>query len=537
MRLLGTLRALFTWVVGAWLLAAALGGPLLWFWISPLDNRGQAMALLAGPICALMATPYTTRLLLFAARALPAEPTPALLQELRSREVVNAQVWLSARIGPGEGLAVRGRRRRYLVLPSKDGETVDETTLAGVEQAAPQLRSGSAAVVPLFVALTTWLRRWVDLVRFGLQGFTTPGIDWYVRPAVMGLFPISVVAAPMVLVAYVASLLMLPLVGPGTARRVARAFGTEDGRPRELVRHRFRYVPAWAHNGSRSFTTSETETVPTDADRRPGSPVHLWGLPRAVAAGMAETSSLVRLPVALLIVMMVYFAATIPAQRLLWHGETAATGTVVHDDRPYAPAPQLVVRTPDGQLLQELPQDFTVHEGQTVRLAATGQDGRPHYRLRDDTGLSRNLITIGVWLPLALVPAWALDRMVTSDLTRLGDERSGVRRRRWQVTLTRLRARAAGAWPAVGGTAAIGVFGGWVVSLPGALVGRFSIGTDAGSVIGGLVGFVLTVAGLGYLFLVRWPARRRPTGGGQAARSAEAPEPAGSAPAPSRPVD
>jgi len=536
MRLLGTLRALLTWVVGAWLLAAALGGPLLWFWIWPWDNRGQAMALLAGPVCALLATPYTTRLLLFAARARPAEPTPALLQELRSREVGNAQVWLSVRLGPGEGLALRGSRRRYLLLPSKDGETVDETTLTGVEQAAGQLRSGSAAVVPLFVALTTWMRRWVDLVRFGLQGFTTPGIDWYVRPAVMGLLPISVVAAPMVLVAYLASLLMLPLVGPATARRVARAFGTEDGRPLELVRHRFRYVPAWVRNGSLSFTTSETETVPTDADRRAGSPVHLWGLPRAVGAGMAETSSLVRLPVALLIVMTVYFAATIPAQRLLWHGETAATGTVVHDDRPYAPAPQLVVRTPDGQLLQELPQDFAVHEGQAVRLAATGQHGRAHYRLRDDTGLDRTLITIGVWLPLALVPAWALDRTLTSDPTRLGDERSGVRRRRWQIALARLRARAAEAWPAVGGTVAIGLFAGWVCSLPGALVGRFTIGTDAGRGIGGVVGFVLTLAGLGYL-LLRSPARRRRTDGAHGAPSAEAPLAAGSQTGPSRPID
>ena len=536
MRLLGMLRALFTWVLGAWLLAAALGGPLLWFWISPWDNRAQAMALLAGPICALLATPYSTRLLLFAARARPAEPTPALLQELRSREVGNAQLWLSARLGPGEGLAVRGSRRRYLVLPSQDGETVDETTLTGVEQAAGQLRSGSAAVVPLFVALTTWMRRWVDLVRFGLQGFTTPGIDWYVRPAVMGLFPVSVLAAPMVLVAYLASLLMLPLVGPASARRVARAFGTEDGRPLTVIRHRFRYVPTWVRNRSLSFTTSDTETVPTDADRRPGSPVRPWGLPRAVGAGMAGTSSLVRLPVALLIVMLVYFAATIPAQRLLWHGETAATGTVVHDDRPYARAPQMVVRAPDGQLLHELPQDFPLREGQAVRLAATEQHGRTHYRLRDDTGLDRNLITIGVWLPLALVPAWALDRPLTSDAARLGDERSGVRRRRWQVALARVRARAGQAWPAMGGTLAIGLFGGWVGSLPGALVGRLTIGTDAGRGIGGVVGFILTLAGLGYL-LLRFPSRRRRTDGADGAPSAAAPLGAGSRTAPSRTVD
>lgn len=535
MRLLGTLRALLGWVVGAWLLAAALGGPLLWFWISPWDNRGQAMALLVGPVCALLGTTYATRLLLSAARARPAEPTPALLQELRSREVGSAQVWLSARLEPGEGLAVRGSRRRYVVLPSKDGGGIDETTLTGVEQAAGQLRSGSAAVVPLFVALTMWMRRWMDLVRFGLQGFTTPELDWYVRPAVMALLPISVVAAPMVLVAWLASLLMLPLVGPGAARRVARALGTEDGRPLAVVRHRFRYLPTWVRNGALSFTTADTETVPADADRRPGAPVRLWGLPRAVGAGMAGTSSLVRLPAALLIVMLVYFAATLPAQRLLWHGETAATGTVVHDDRPYAPAPRLVVRAPDGRLLQHLPQDFPVHAGQAVRLAAADQYGRTRYRLRDDTGLGRNLVTIAFWLPLALVPAWALDGRGTSGAARLGDERSGVRRRR-RLALARLRARGAEAWPAVGGILALGVLGGWVGSLPGALVGRFTVGTDAGRGMGAVAGFVLTLAALGYLFLVRFPGRRRPTRE-DGAPAAGTPPTAGSQPVPSRPVD
>ena len=56
--------------------------------------------------------------------------------------------------------------------------------------------------------------------------------------------------------------------------------------------------------------------------------------------------------------------------------------------------------------------------------------------LRDVWVLTRrNLITIGVWLPLALVPAWALDGRGTSDAVRLGDERSGVRRRRWHLDL------------------------------------------------------------------------------------------------------
>lgn len=510
MRLLGLVRTVVTWLVGSYLLAAALGGPLLWAWISPWDNRGQAMALTVGPVCALLGTVYAARVLVAASGAEPVAPTPALLEGFRTHGVRCPQVWVSSRLQPGEAVAVRGVRRRYAILPSRDGQGVDDATLSGVDSAVRQLRSGTAAVIPLFTALSGWTRAWTDLVRFGVQGFTSARMDLLLRLRVMGLLPIALLAAPMAVLAYTATLLLLPFVGSLSPRLVARLLGTEDGRPRAVVRHRFRDIPFWARTGGLTFDTADTELVPTEAaaGAAPGRPVGILGLPRATAAGLAGLSHLVRLPVALLVVMTAYWSATIPAERLIWQGEHAVTGTATSVQRwPGSPA-ELKVVAPGGAALPENPKDFPLHEGQPVRLAASTQDGAVHYRLRDDTRPARSLVTLAFFVPLLLVPSWFLDGQGTARLVRRADEVSGRRRRR-HPALARLKAWAADRYPMVGGIVVLASFAAWLGSGAGAVVGRIVGGADTARVIGGVCGAALVVGGFVVMVGRSALARRR----------------------------
>lgn len=509
MRVFGLVRTVLAWVVGAPLLAAALGGPLLWLWLRADDNQAHALAITTAPLCAALGTLFASRTLVGLSRADPRATPAAVAAAFRQQGVDPPQVLVCAALAPGEVLVVRSLRCRYVFLPPALDGSPDA---AAVPEAVRQMRRGQGCVVPIYVAVCGWHRGWVDATTSFLAALIRADLSFGIRVQLVPFVLLAGFTAPMAAVSYVAAAVLTFVVGPGTARRVSRVLGTEHGRPRQVQVRRYSDGNLSLRQGnSLAFRSGfpELRDVPSDPA---GQPVGGFGLPRAVGAGLAPMSQILQVPTALMIVLVAYLAAVYPAQRLLWPGERAVAAQVVQADYGSAATRYLSVRV-DGSSIPPPVTSQILVAGQSLTLVArVGTTDR--YRDPQQSSAAQIAVGLAFALLLALLGAYVWPRSLIGPEHEPGPsaQENGHR-----------PSTAAGlvhAWPVWVGALIASMLVGLGGGALGELAGRPFGAVDAARTVGLLVGFVGSMALLGALLVRSVLSRRDPLGPGSSSRAA-----------------
>ena len=406
------LRAAPTWLVCGYALAAAMAAPIYLVWLVDDSGRGLLVALLAGPLtAALGSTAATAKLVavleLAGARA-DQQATAAAADAFAAEGLRRPTIWLTPRLRPDEALSLRGLRRHHVFLPSSATLGADRAVLA---EAVRQDRDGASLLAPLHAATCAWLRTWVDITGWLLQPLHDRSLNLWLRTGLLPMVPIALLTAPMIPIAWLACLPGSVLLGRRTSEQLARALGTADGRP--AMRRIRVYAPKawWTRRYAPAMTWGEGRLVSVDKDPAANQAARtgLLAVPRAVAAGMAPSTDMTQLAIAVLLPLLAWFAVAVPAERMVLPGERAVSAPVVRivedSNTPVPgalPGPTTPVARVDGRDVVLPTTEHPVRVGDTLRLAVRAGRAGPEVRNRDQDSTARLLW--GGFVPVLLLP-------------------------------------------------------------------------------------------------------------------------------------
>ncbi|MHA3704968.1 hypothetical protein ACXR2U_22585 [Jatrophihabitans sp. YIM 134969] len=375
MIVVGALRAVVTWLVGGYLVAAAtVLVPVLavsrLFSPDAIDTHAGLVALVAaGPVAGLVATWGTLRGVVQGAafggaRAAPPDLVAAVGRACRAHHVRPPVCWTSPGLSPSAPpVVVRGIRTAHAYLPAAaDTRSVDDLGTA----VARAVAGGGASALLVTLAVCRWWRVWVDAVRLCSspgdvvrRGRASDSAAVGALGARIVLLPFLVLAAACAVPAWIAARTACLAVAPSRLQAAAQVFGTVGGRPlvaQEVARPEAfaDVVPCSVQRGA-----GHTTTQPTDAtdDGRP-----TWtrgGRPAELGAGFAA-QPLALLALALLVLApAVGFVGDAVADHTTWPGEQRVTAVVAG-----------VTNGRDDAVLVD------VSENSVVTLAVPGTDWR-----------------------------------------------------------------------------------------------------------------------------------------------------------------